>query len=74
MAAAEAATRTYPRDVLGVACLTVGVAGARRVAVQSEGLIAIEYFLEFDKAGIKILCESVCKPSGKFLMLTIHLS
>ena len=63
MAAANA-MRTYLRDVIGIADMTVGAANQRRVAVQEEGLELIEDFLEFDEEGIKVLCNSVRKPGG----------
>ena len=58
------AMRVYLRDVIGVTDVTGGNVGLRRVAVQDEGLVVIDDFLEFDEEGIKALCSSVRKPGG----------
>ena len=59
MARAEAAMRTYLRDVIGIADPM-----ERREAIQSEGLNVITDFAEFDKEDIETLCASVRKPGG----------
>ena len=59
MARAEAAMRTYLRDVIGI----LDPLG-RREAIQAEGLNVISDFAEFDREDIKTLCSSVRKPGG----------
>ena len=55
----EAAFRTYLRDV-------IGVPDPRefQMAIQDQGLVFIEDFLEFDKEAIETLCTSIRKPGG----------
>ena len=60
----QAAMRTYLRDIVGVADVEGANPGARRVAIQNEGLAVIDDLLEFDDDGIKTLCSSVRKPGG----------
>ena len=63
-APAESGMRVYLRDVIGVADVTVGGAGARRKAIQSEDMNVIEDLLQFDDEVIKTLYNSVHKPGG----------
>ena len=58
----QAAMRTYLCDIVGVADVEGTTPGARRVAVQNEGLTVLEGLLEFDDEEIKTLCSSVRKP------------
>ena len=59
-----AAMRTYLRDIIVVSDTPGPNPGARRVAIQDEGLSVLTDLLEFDEAGIKTLCASVRKPGG----------
>ena len=59
MALAEAAMRTYLRDVIGIADPV-----QRREVIQAEGLNTVSDFADFDKEDIETLCSSVRKPGG----------
>ena len=57
--ATEATMRTYLRDVIGI-----NDPVDRRRAIQSNGLLIITDFADFDKDDIETLCSSVRKPGG----------
>ena len=63
----SAAMRVYLKDVIGLQDEEGPDSGARRVAVQNEGLTIIDDFVDFDDDSIKTLCSSIRKPGGTIL-------
>ena len=60
----QAAMRVYLKDVIGLQDEEAPDTGARREAVQSEGLMAIDDLVDFEDESIKTLCASIRKPGG----------